>query len=462
MRNILRNKWFKFSLALICFLLMIIWIGNYWLLLGIPILFDVYVSKKVHWAFWKKKGVKKQSAAVEWLDAIIFAVVAATIIRMFFIEAYTIPTSSMEKSLLVGDYLFVSKVAYGPKVPNTPLSFPFAHHTMPLTKSTKSYLEWINWPYKRLAGFGEIKRNDVVVFNFPAGDTIIVGHENPDYYTRIRSLVSDLKDNDMRGGRKLQSDAVYSSVARKYLAKNFEIRTRPADKRENYIKRCVAMPGDTIKSIDGQLYINGKAQEKLEDMQFMYRVQTNGDQINPRKLEELNVARDEIKRKGSVYHIPLSPEKAETVKKMRNVSSIVRMNYSFGTPEDVFPFSDHYNWNRDNFGPLVIPAKGETVELNLKTLPLYERAINAFENNKLQVKDSTIYINDKPATSYTFEMDYYWMMGDNRHMSADSRYWGYVPEDHVVGKASFIWLSLDKDKSFLDKIRWDRIFKWIH
>jgi signal peptidase I len=194
----------------------------------------------------------------------------------------------------------------------------------------------------------------------------------------------------------------------------------------------------------------------------MFRVLTNGDQINPRKVDEVNVSRDEIKRKGSVYHFPVSPENAETVKKMRNVSSIVRMNYSFGTPEDVFPFSDHYNWNRDNFGPLVIPAKGETVELNLKTLPLYERAINAFENNKLQVKDSTIYINDKPATSYTFEMDYYWMMGDNRHMSADSRYWGYVPEDHVVGKASFIWLSLDKDKSFLDKIRWDRIFKWIH
>eukprot|EP01029_Cantina_marsupialis_P011699 TRINITY_DN25_c0_g1_i2.p1 TRINITY_DN25_c0_g1~~TRINITY_DN25_c0_g1_i2.p1 ORF type:complete len:463 (+),score=38.14 TRINITY_DN25_c0_g1_i2:2765-4153(+) len=462
MRNILRNKWFKFSLALICFLLMTIWIGNYWLLLGLPIIFDVYISKKVHWAFWKKKGVKKQSATVEWLDAIIFAVIAATIIRMFFIEAYTIPTSSMEKSLLVGDYLFVSKVAYGPKVPNTPLSFPFAHHTMPLTKKTKSYLEWINWPYKRLAGISEIKRNDVVVFNFPAGDTIVVGAENPDYYSQLRSLARTIRDNDMSKGRKVQPEEAYTKVARKYMANNWEIGTRPVDKRENYIKRCVAMPGDTITSIDGQLYINGKAQEKIEDMQFKYRIQTNGTQINPRKLDELNVAKAERRRNGSVYELPLSVDKADIIRKMSNVSSVVRMNYNVGVAEDVFPFSDHYNWNRDNFGPLVIPKKGETVDLTLKTLPLYERAINAFENNKLQVKDSTIYINDKPAKTYTFKMDYYWMMGDNRHMSADSRYWGYVPEDHIVGKASFIWLSLDKDKSFIDKIRWDRIFKWIH
>eukprot|EP01029_Cantina_marsupialis_P011704 TRINITY_DN25_c0_g1_i7.p1 TRINITY_DN25_c0_g1~~TRINITY_DN25_c0_g1_i7.p1 ORF type:complete len:433 (+),score=23.03 TRINITY_DN25_c0_g1_i7:154-1299(+) len=381
---------------------------------------------------------------------------------MFFIEAYTIPTSSMEKSLLVGDYLFVSKVAYGPKVPNTPLSFPFAHHTMPLTKKTKSYLEWINWPYKRLAGISEIKRNDVVVFNFPAGDTIVVGAENPDYYSQLRSLARTIRDNDMSKGRKVQPEEAYTKVARKYMANNWEIGTRPVDKRENYIKRCVAMPGDTITSIDGQLYINGKAQEKIEDMQFKYRIQTNGTQINPRKLDELNVAKAERRRNGSVYELPLSVDKADIIRKMSNVSSVVRMNYNVGVAEDVFPFSDHYNWNRDNFGPLVIPKKGETVDLTLKTLPLYERAINAFENNKLQVKDSTIYINDKPAKTYTFKMDYYWMMGDNRHMSADSRYWGYVPEDHIVGKASFIWLSLDKDKSFIDKIRWDRIFKWIH
>ncbi len=462
MSSILGNKWFKFSTALIIYLLMIIWIGNYWLILGLPILFDVYVSKKVHWAFWKKKGVKKQSATVEWVDAIIFAIVAATLIRMFFIEAYTIPTSSMEKSLLVGDYLFVSKVAYGPKIPNTPLSFPFAHHTMPGTKSTKSYLEWIQWPYKRLAGISEVKRNDVVVFNFPAGDTIVVGAENPDYYSQLRSYSTLFKEADMKKGRELQSDQEYTKMGRKYLASQNTIATRPVDKQENYIKRCVGMPGDTLLSIDGQLYINGKTQDVIEEMQYNYIVRTNGSPINPQKFVELNIAQEDIERRGSDYGLPLSLAKVEALKKLNNVSSIVRMNYNVGTSENVFPFSSYYTWNRDNFGPFVIPKKGQTVSLTLKTLPLYERAINAYEGNDLRVQDSTIYINGKIATEFTFKMDYYWMMGDNRHKSADSRYWGYVPEDHIVGKASFIWLSLDKDKSSFSKIRWNRVFKWIH
>ena len=462
MKSTLKNKWFKFSLAFLCYVLMMIWIGNFWLILGLPILFDVYISKKVHWAFWKKKGVKKQSKTVEWVDAIIFAVVAATLIRMFFIEAYTIPTSSMEKSLLVGDYLFVSKVAYGPKVPNTPLSFPFAHHTMPGTKSTKSYLEWIKWPYHRLAGFSDVERNDVVVFNFPAGDTIVVGQENPDYYSQLRSYSTFFKEDDMQKGRQVQDDKKYLDLARKYLASHAEIRTRPVDKRENYIKRCVALPGDTITSVDGQLYINGKQQEKIEDLQFSYEIRTNGTFINPRRLDKLNIAKDDRMQRGSVYEFPLTQEKADIIGKMKNVSSMVRINYAAGRPENVFPFSEHYNWNRDNFGPLVIPKKGMTVDLNLKTLPLYQRAIHAYEGNDLKVKDGVIYINGEIAEQYTFKMDYFWMMGDNRHRSADSRYWGYVPEDHIVGKASFIWLSLDKDKSSVNKIRWNRIFKWIH
>ncbi|MFA8435157.1 MAG: signal peptidase I [Marinifilaceae bacterium] len=463
MKKILKNRWFKFSLAILTFLLMVIWIGNYWLLLGAPILFDIYISKKVHWAFWKKKGVKKQSTAVEWIDAIIFAAVAATLIRMFFIEAYTIPTSSMEKSMLVGDYLFVSKVSYGPKLPNTPLSFPFAHHTMPMTQKTKSYLEWIKCDYKRLSGYSEIKRNDVVVFNFPAGDTIIVGNENPDYYTNIRGFASQLKNEDLKRGNPLLTEKAYAQKARKFLAERFEIRTRPVDKRENYIKRCVAMPGDTLESINGQLFINGKPQEDIEQMQFNYVVMTNGTKINPRKLDELGIAHDDRRmQSGSEYILPLTKEKADKLAKMSNVKKVTRINSRKGAHEDVFPFSDDYNWNRDNFGPMVIPAKGATVQLNLTNLPLYERAINAYEGNQLAVKDSTIYINGKVAQEYTFNMNYYWMMGDNRHMSADSRYWGYVPEDHVVGKASFIWLSLDKDKKFLNKIRWNRVFKWIH
>ncbi len=457
MTKLLKNKYFKFAVALSAALFMIIWIGNYWLLLGLPIVFDLYLTKKVNWTFWKKKGVEKQSTLVEWIDAVIFAVIVATIIRMFFIEAYTIPTSSMEKSLLVGDYLFVSKVAYGPKIPNTPVSFPFAHHTLPGTKNTKSYLEWVKWPYKRLKGLGEIERNDVVVFNFPAGDTVIVGHENPDYYTQLRQAVSTLKNNDIRSGNAPQSDELYLQTARNYFKQQVEIISRPVDKRENYIKRCVAVAGDTIVSIDGQLYINGKPQEEIGKVQFNYKIKTDGRLFNSRKLEKMNVSKDEIVRRGSVYTIPLTDEKAAELKQAGNVVSMEKCNYGRDVYEDVFPFDSTYNWNRDNFGPLIVPQKGQSVKLNLKTLPLYQRIISTYEENEVSVKDSSIYINGELADSYTFTMNYYWMMGDNRHRSADSRYWGYVPEDHVVGKASMIWLSLDKDKTFFNKIRWKRI-----
>ncbi|MGZ2370610.1 signal peptidase I [Ancylomarina sp. YFZ004] len=462
MKEFLKNKWFKFSLAAIIYILMMIWIGNLWLLLGLPALFDVYVSKIVHWAFWKKRGVKKQSYFVEWIDALIFAVVAATLIRIFFIEAYTIPTSSMEKSMLVGDYLFVSKMAYGPKVPNTPLSFPFAHHTMPGTESTKSYSEWIKWPYHRLAGFGKVERDDVVVFNFPAGDTIWMGDTQSDIYSYIRYYGKQFKIEDEQKGNALKTDTYYNKKAYKFLESKNEIRIRPVDKRENYIKRCVALPGDTLVSKDGQLFVNGKAQATIEEMQFLYRVKTNGTSINPRKLDELNIAiEDRDKLSPSEYLMPLTGVKVETLRSFKNVISITRVLSPAGVYEDVFPFSDKFKWNRDNFGPLVLPKKGETVSITKENLPLYTRVITAYEGNKLEVKEEGVFINGDLASTYTFKMNYYWMMGDNRHMSADSRYWGYVPEDHIVGKASFIWLSLDKDKSFLSKIRWNRIFKGV-
>ncbi len=462
MKQILTNRWFKLVIAELIMLLMIIWIGNYWLLFLLPIVFDVYITKKVHWAFWKKRGVEKQNRIVEWIDAIIFAVVAATIIRIFFIEAYTIPTSSMEKTLLVGDYLFVSKAAYGPKLPNTPLSFPLVHHTLPGTKHTKSYLEWIKCLYKRLAGYSHIKRNDIVVFNFPAGDTVVMGNEKVDYYTQIRSLANSIKALDMQKGRKLQSDKIYQNIARKRIKDNNQIIVRPVDKKENYIKRCVAMPGDKIESKDGQLFINGKKQEHFNDMQFKYRVTTNGTSINPRILRKMHITKDEIIHIGTTYEIPLTAKNASKIENLSNVISIKKMIYPKGTYEDVFPFSSNYNWNRDNFGPFVVPKAGETVELNMKNLLFYRRIIHAYEHNKLKVQNNKIYINDKEAHTYTFKMNYYWMMGDNRHMSADSRYWGFVPEDHIVGKASFIWLSIDPEQQGLfNKIRWNRIFNWI-
>ncbi len=446
MKNLLTNKWFKLILVGLIYSLWVIWIESYWWFLGLAVLFDIYITKKVHWAFWKKKNPPngKQTKVVEWIDAIIFAVIAATVIRMFFIEAYTIPTSSMEKSMLVGDFLFVSKVSYGPKLPNTPLSFPFVHHTMPLTQHTKSYVEWIKRPYKRIAGFGNVKNNDIVVFNFPEGDTVATLMPTQSYYNLVRNY-----------GR----DRVWSDT------RTFgEIISRPVDKRENYIKRCIGIPGDVIEIRDGQVFVNGKEQQHFPGMQFDYIISTNGTSINKRLLEKIGVSKaDQQVFNSSQFLFPLTQQQVDEISKLSNVTSVKKVNMAAGNwDKNIFPFSEHYPWNVDNFGPLEIPAKGKTVQLNMDNLPLYERIISLYEQHKLEVKDSTIFIDGAAAGTYTFGMDYYWMMGDNRHNSADSRYWGFVPEDHVVGKAVFIWLSLDKEKSFPANIRFKRLFRTVH
>lgn len=445
-KEILTNKWFKFISVGTLYTLWVIWLGSFWWLLGLVVIFDIYITEKVHWAFWKKKNPPggKQTKVVEWVDAIIFAVIAATFIRMFFIEAYTIPTSSMEKTLLVGDYLFVSKVAYGPKTPNTPLSFPFVHNTLPLTRTKKSYVEWIKQPYKRLAGFGDVKNNDVVVFHFPEGDTVALKVQNQSYYQLIRTYGRDRVWNDTR---------------------NFgEIVARPVDKRENYIKRCIGIPGDEIQMVRGQVTVNGKPQKHFDGVQHNYIVRTNGTSINPKALDRLHIAEDDRTVFSSErYVFPLTDENVEKLKNFSNVTSVEKIMEEPGDWEPaVFPRDENFPWNVDNFGPLTIPAKGETVQLTTGNIPLYKRIIDVYEDNDLEVKNGTISINGEETSSYTFKMDYYWMMGDNRHNSADSRYWGFVPEDHVVGKASFIWLSLDKDRSLLQKIRLRRIFQSIH
>ncbi|HBX51460.1 MAG: signal peptidase I [Bacteroidetes bacterium RIFOXYA12_FULL_35_11] len=447
--SFLRNKYVKFGIAIAVYILWVIWVGNFWLLFGCPIIFDLHITKKVHWAFWKKKNVKKQPKLIEWIDALIFAVVAATFIRMFFIEAFTIPTSSMEKTLLIGDYLFVSKASYGPKIPNTPLSFPFAHHTLPLTQSTKSYLEWIKWPYKRLAGLSEIKNDDIVVFNFPEGDTVCQKKQEVSYYQLVRAY----------GRQAVTTPNPYTGEL-----PFGEIVVRPVDKRENYIKRCVAIPGDSLKIIHGQVYINGKRQEIFDKMQFNYYVETDGSQINPKMLEKLDISRDDVMSFSNYkYSMPLTYSNLKTIKSFSNVKRITRAENPTGNYDnDIFPHSPVYHWNVDNFGPLWIPKKGATAKLTIENLPIYERIIDQYEGNDLKIEGNKIFINGKETDSYTFKLDYYWMMGDNRHMSADSRFWGFVPEDHIVGKAVFIWLSLDKNKSFFSSIRWSRMFRFIH
>ncbi|MEB0261173.1 MULTISPECIES: signal peptidase I [unclassified Mucilaginibacter] len=379
----------------------------------------------MNWKFWnnnKSKDKKKKSAGREWADAIIFAVIAATLIRTLFIEAYTIPTPSMERSLLVGDFLFVSKVNYGARTPITPVAFPFAHHTMPIL-GTKAYWDGIKLPYYRLPGLSEVKKGDVVVFNYP-----------------------------------MEADSPYF---------------RPVDKRENYIKRCQGAPGDTLSLINAQVYINSKAAPNPPGEQTDYAVTTNGMDLNPQILADLNVS----------YYDPSQPtptmtkDAAAKLKTYSNVKSITP-NYKQPGMADPFnpvfpagypkyklsPLNKDFDWNVDNYGPIIIPKKGWTVKLDSLTLPIYGRAIEVYEGNKLEIQhgNGKILINGKETTTYTFKMNYYWMMGDNRHDSLDSRYWGFVPEDHIVGKALFVWMSWDDNASFFGKIRWSRLLRGIH
>jgi signal peptidase I len=402
-------------------------------------------SEKEKFVDPSKRPVIKKTWIREWVDAIIFAVIAATIIRTFLIEAYTIPTPSMEKTLMVGDFLFVSKMSYGPRVPNTPISFPFVHHTLPMTTQTKSYLEWIKLPYYRFPGFGEVKRNDAVVFNYPDGDTLSLKFQsNRSYYSLVREF----------GWKNVNSNP----------AKFGEITARPVDKRENYIKRCIAVSGDKIEIKDHQVYINDAPATNPGILQYQYIVKTSATQLNPRLLDDLGVT-DKVWPMGQgEFVVTLTDEAAAKLGGITGIDEVTRITEPAGRWDpEIFPYSEKYQWNRDNFGPIIIPKAGETVELTLDNLPLYERVIRNYELNELDVRDGKIYINGKESSSYTFKMNYYWMMGDNRHNSADSRYWGYVPEDHVVGKAVFVWFSLDKNKSFMDgRIRWNKLFRVVH
>ena len=438
------NKWVGFTLATIVYVLwFVVWTGNWWLILGVGVIYDLYISKYFYRYVWSKNEALCEKSSLyrniyEWVNAIIFATVVATLIHIFIFQMYVIPSSSMEKSLLVGDYLYVSKVTYGPQMPNTPLSFPFVHHTMPMSQTKKSFSEAIKWPYHRLKGLRKIERGDVVVFNFPAGDTVLLENQAITYYDVLRDYQKQF--GPKRGREQLEAD--------------YTIISRPVDKRENYIKRCVALPGDSIRIENRKLFVNGQPEGKITEKQYCYTIRTSSA-LSQYAIDNLGIT--EIMGNGNSYISPLTDSMVEALRKMDNVISIE----PYTVTDQAFPHSEKYAWTADNFGPLWIPKKGATIELSTDNLPLYERIIDVYEDNDLQVKDGDIYINGQKSNSYTFKMDYYWMMGDNRHNSADSRYWGFVPEDHIVGKASFIWLSLDQNKSFPANIRWGRIFNKI-
>ena len=376
LKEFTRNRWTKFTFWALLYVIWVIWLGNFWWLFGLGAIFDIFITKKVHWNFWKKryKEGEKRSAANEWLDAVIFAVIVVSFINIFFFQAFKIPSSSMERTLYTGDHLFVSKLTYGPRLPQTPLTVPFTHNVI---FGKESYSTLIQKDYKRLKGFRNVRRGDIVVFGFPNGDTVLRKAPSEDYYSLCRFY----------GKQK-----VVSSLG--------PVIARPADKVDHYVKRCVAVPGDTLEIREGLVWIDGVKQETYPGMQIS-----------------------------------------------RNIEK-VQSDY-----REIFPFSPDYTWTRDEFGPLWIPEKGATVQLTRENLPLYERIIRVYEHSSVE--------EALAAGSYTFKQDYYFMMGDNRHNSLDSRYWGFVPEDHIVGRPVVIWLSTDEGKRFPKNIRWGRFLKFV-
>lgn len=447
-KSFFKNRWVGFTLwSLLYILWFVVWTGNLWLLLGVVVIYDIYFTRYLNRWIWQynEKLCEKSSTykfIYEWANAIIFATVVASLIHIFFFQMYVIPTSSMEKSLLVGDYLYVSKATYGPKMPNTPIAFPFVHHTMPFSSTKKSYSEAIKWPYHRLKGLGRVKRGDAVVFNFPAGDTVLLEQQNVTYYDILRSY-------EERYG---------SSEGRKRLFKDYTVISRPVDKREHYIKRCIGLPGDTLKIVDSDVYIDNIAMEPIPGRQLFHMVEVTKP-LSEYALEKLNITEYDYNRASGVYYMALTDEAADALRKMNNVVS-VRPYKEQGGSSAVYPHNLELGWNSDNYGPIWIPSRGTTISLTPENMEIYRRVIEVYENNSVEIEaDGSILINGVKSNSYTFKQDYYWMMGDNRHNSADSRFWGFVPEDHVVGKASFVWLSLDPNKSFPANIRWSRMFR---
>ncbi len=474
------KQWIKATIWCTIFLLFVIWLGSYIWLLLMPFIFDVFITKYIPWNWWKKSENRVVRIVMSWVDAIVFALVAVYLVNSFIFQNYQIPTSSLEKTLLVGDFLAVSKYEYGPRVPMTPLSMPLVQNTLPIT-NTKSYFEKPQIEYRRLKGTTQIKRNDIVVFNFPSGDTICFKVQNPDYYSIAYRLGYSYLVNELNA----EPDVDLCYALGKEMIKNRpqtfgEVMWRPVDKRENYVKRCVGLAGDSLKIVNNQLIVNGVPQEKFEGIQFNYFVQTDGTRISSSLRDKLEISNEDfvelntqdayylIEKLGlnpnyPVYHFPLTEKRKAELEKVRGITKIViepEWAFNDNYQDDVYPLGGKTGWTRDNYGTIYIPKSGSTIELNEKNYRIYERVIRNYEHNTFAMRDGKFYLNGKEVTSYTFKMNYYWMMGDNRHKSADSRMWGFVPEDHIVGRPMFVWLSLNKDKGwFSGKIRWKRFFK---
>lgn len=456
------------------YLAFLVWIKSWWGLLVVPFIYDAYITKLIPWTWWKEAENPVTRTVMSWVDAIVFALVAVYFVNIYFFQNYTIPSSSLEKSLLVGDYLFVSKMSYGPRKPQTPLSMPLTQHTMPLV-GCKSYIEWPQWDYERVPG-GRVQLNDIVVFNYPAGDTVTVNpeYQNMDFYA-IAYGIGGQQYMQLHGGyplldsltRQQQRDffAELYAMGRQYIDQNSQmfggVMSRPVDRRENYVKRCVGLPGQTLQIKDHVVYLDGKPNKEPDNVQYDYFVRLKQD-IPDELVRELGISQEDLASLSETGTMPLTQRAYERLKTCTDIVDSIAYDSTNSVPDGLYPLNAWTGWTRDNYGPVWIPAKGESVKLTMDNIAVYERPIRVYEHNDLEVKDGKIFINRKQADSYTFKMDYYWMQGDNRHNSADSRYWGFVPEDHIVGKPILIWLSLDKDRGWFDgHVRWNRLFRWV-
>lgn len=464
----------KCVVLLVLYLAFLYWVGSWWGLLVVPFIIDLYITKKINWNWYKELENPLSRQVMSWVDAIVFAMVAIYFINNFFFQNFVIPTSSLEKTMLVGDYLCVSKVSYGPRIPQTPLTMPLTQNTMPaILGGGKSYLDTPHWDYRRVAGLGKVQLGDIVVFNFPAGDTVCVKVQNPDFHSLCYLLGQQIMEQTgnsfvpnaaMSYEQQQRVYAQWYALGRSYIQANEaefgEIIARPVDRRENFVKRCVGLPGQTLRIVDSEIYLDGVKQPMPEHAQLNYDVTFVRD-LPIEVMQELGITREDIYCYNSGSGLPLT----KAAKQALEQKGYIHPNApkTAGNSAGLYPVNMAKDWTTANYGGeegIWIPKRGATLALTLQNLPLYERCIVAYEENQLAVRDGKIYINNQPADSYTFKFDYYWMMGDNRECSADSRSWGFVPEDHIVGKPLFVWMSLDPDYGlFSGKIRWERLFK---
>lgn len=465
------RQWVYAILCCLCCIAFVIWTGYYAVLILIPVFIDIYITKYINWGGWKQSKNPTMQKILDWVYDILFALVGVSIITTFFFQNYQIPTSSLEKSLLVGDFLCVNKLSYGARSPMTPLSLPLMQHTIP-GLDIKSYSEKPQLKYQRFAGLGKVERYDIVVFNYPSGDTVATKRQNEDYYVICHS---EGRDN-VWNNKNIYGDIVY----------------RPVDRRENYVKRCVGLPGETIEVRNDTTFIDGKPLTNPENMQLLYMVQTDGTVIAPSVFDELGISmedRAKIKvediaradstsavnlglsynggKPGLLYsNVNLTKGMVDQLKKKPFVTTIIKRNEYWkragGVTDLVYPVSYSRECAVGAFPATWIPQKGATITFDTDVdykVAVYQRCIKNYEHNDFEYRDGKVYINGQQSDSYTFQYDYYFMMGDNRDNSADSRTWGFVPEDHIVGQPMLIWLSLDKDKGWFNgKIRWNRLF----